>query len=81
MAQSIATGVPYRLRRSASHGLAQGVLAVPSVLAALVAAAPTGELEPAPVWRRSQQPLLAPFVAVVLVPLHCHPFLSLAQQQ
>lgn len=31
---------PYSLRRSDSHGLAQGVLAVPSVLAALAAAAP-----------------------------------------
>jgi hypothetical protein len=37
-----ATGSPYHLRRSASHGIAQGVLAVPSVLAALVAAGPTG---------------------------------------
>ena len=32
----------YVLRRSASHGVAQGVLAAPSVLAALAAAAPTG---------------------------------------
>lgn len=32
-------GSPYLLRRSASHGIAQGVLAVPSVLAALVCVA------------------------------------------
>lgn len=36
-------GSPYKLRASASDGIAQGVLAVPSVLAALVTAAPAGE--------------------------------------
>lgn len=41
--QTLTAGSPYRLRRSASHGIAQGVLAVPSVLSALVAAAPSGE--------------------------------------
>lgn len=37
------TASPYALRRCESHGLAQGLLAVPSVLAALAAAAPAGE--------------------------------------
>jgi hypothetical protein len=38
-------GCPFKLRRCSSQGIAQGVLAVPSVLAALTAAAsPAGAI-------------------------------------